>query len=90
MQEKSYQMCRRLQIGIKLMLKECPVLPVGFKFNGECILSKYKREERLYIENTHKELGLNTVESVEHEFTSPDVSPIKGKPLKTDTEWEMS
>ena len=34
MQEKSYQMCRRLQIGIKLLLKECPVLPMGFKFNG--------------------------------------------------------
>jgi len=35
---------------MKLLLKENPVLPTSFKFNGECLLEKYKREERKYVE----------------------------------------
>jgi F0F1-type ATP synthase delta subunit len=37
------KMNRRLQVAIKLLLKENPVLPTGFKFNGICLLEKYKR-----------------------------------------------
>jgi len=30
---------------IKLLLKENPVLPTSFKFKGECLILKIKREE---------------------------------------------
>jgi hypothetical protein len=76
-------MRKRLQVGMKLLLKENPFLPTSFKFDGICLLEKYKREEKIYIEKTYIEMGLNTVESVENEFTSPEKSPIKIKNAET-------
>lgn len=55
-------MRKRILIGMKLLLKENPVLPVGFKFNGEDLIDKFKREEREYVNNTFTEMGLQAEE----------------------------
>ena len=62
MQDKNQQMRKRLQIGIKLLIKENPVLPTGFKFNGICLLEKMKREEKDYLLKQMKDLGLKAEE----------------------------
>lgn len=41
--DKLHQLEERINIAIKLLLKENPVLPISFKFKGECLLEKYKR-----------------------------------------------
>jgi hypothetical protein len=37
---------KRLLVSIKLLLKENPVLPTSFNFNGECLIESLSREIR--------------------------------------------
>jgi hypothetical protein len=37
---------KRIQIAIKMLLKENPMLPTSFKFGGDCLLEQLKREEK--------------------------------------------
>ena len=37
-------MGKRILVAIKLLLKECPIMPPSFKFKGECLLEKFKNE----------------------------------------------
>ena len=64
MLEKNQTMRKRLQIGIKLLLKENPVLPTAFKFNGVCLLEKLKREEKQFLNKQMNDLGLKAEETV--------------------------
>ena len=43
-------MRQRLLVVIKLLLKDHPILPTSFKFKGECLIIKYKREEAAYLD----------------------------------------
>ena len=42
--DKLQQLEERIYIAVKLLLKENPVLPISFRFKGECLLEKYKRD----------------------------------------------
>lgn len=42
--KKDEIMIKRLTVAICLLLKEHPVLPLSFKFGGQCILQQLKRE----------------------------------------------
>jgi len=64
------KMRKRMQIAIKLLLKENPVLPTGFRFNGEDLFEKLKREEREYINAAYKSLGLNEKSITEYRKTN--------------------
>jgi len=39
---------KRIQIAIKCLLKENPMMPQSFIFGGECMLEKLKREDKEY------------------------------------------
>ena len=41
---KGQVLIKRLTCAIVLLLKENPMLPFGFKFNGQCLLSMLKKE----------------------------------------------
>ena len=41
---KGQVMIKRLTCAIVLLLKENPMLPFGFKFNGHCLLEQLKKE----------------------------------------------
>lgn len=41
---KDTKMAKRILVAIKLLLKECPIMPPSFKFKGECLLEKFKNE----------------------------------------------
>lgn len=39
-QKKQEILKERILVSIKLLLKENPTLPIGFKFKGRCLLSE--------------------------------------------------
>ena len=49
-------MRKRLQVAIKLLLKENPIIPNTFKFRGKCLIEKYKAEERFHVEKEYSKL----------------------------------
>ena len=43
-------MIKRLSIATVLLIKENPVLPISFKFEGKCLLEQLKAEREAYKE----------------------------------------
>jgi hypothetical protein len=47
-------MGKRILVSIGCLLKENPMLPSGFIYNGECLLKKLKTQEIAYKELVHQ------------------------------------
>lgn len=63
--ETEHKMRRRLVVVIKLLLKDHPILPTNFRFNGECLIQKLKRQEEVYLGKQESSLGLSSRQSPE-------------------------
>ena len=56
---KVQQLNKRLLVAIWLLLRENPILPLSFNFNGECMLLKLKKERLAYRSKQKEENGKN-------------------------------
>ena len=55
-EDKRQILVKRLIVIVVLLIKENPVLPLGFKFNGKCLLEKLKKERNQYKKRLNGEL----------------------------------
>ena len=55
-ERKRQTLIKRLVVMIMLLLKENPVLPLGFKFRGKCLLMQLKKDRKIYKEKLMKDL----------------------------------
>lgn len=58
--ELNQTMRKRVLVVIKLLLKENPILPTSFRFKGECLIVKLKREDAAYVDYQYTAMGLST------------------------------
>ena len=47
-ERKKQVLIKRISIAIVLLIKENPILPVSFKYEGQCLLEKLKAERDAY------------------------------------------
>ena len=86
--ELNAKLRKRLLVAIKLLLKENPVLPTGFKYNGICLIEVYRKEEREYINATYDSMKQSQVDVEENDNTgSKFTTGYNTKDLLDENKW---
>lgn len=79
-EKKRQVLIKRISVAIVLLIKENPILPVSFKFEGQCLLESLKAERDAHKQKRANEKNTMSVERKSREEPSPAVELKEASP----------